>query len=340
VKAHDNDMMEELMARYLTGEASAQEQKQLFTWIDASSENETNFKQFKKVFELSDQYLQRKRSEEINIDVDNEWAAFSATVENRKMRSLETDNDRDGRYKPWMKMAAAIVLLVASALGVNYFVYKTSDAVFQSGDVTLAISLPDGSKVTLNRKSKLTHSHSFNDETRVVELDGEAFFDVASNPSMPFIIQTKEGTVEVTGTSFNVEAYDSTGIVEVVVETGVVIFSVPAAKTDLELTAGNKAVYQKQTNELKRSVNDDVNFRSWETQKIVFTDAPLRQVVETLNKTYNANISVSAEIPESCMVTVTFDKQSLDAVLRVLENTLNLVYTVDGNKIEISSAGC
>ena len=63
-------------------------------------------------------------------------------------------------------------------------------------------------------------------------------------------------------------------------------------------------------------------------------------MIRVLEKTYGARISIAADVPRSCVVTVTFDKQSLESVMRVLGNTLNLKYTIDGNKIVITEAGC
>ena len=330
-------MIRELMTRYLAGEASAPEAQELKEWIAISAENQLEFDRFKKAFDLSTEQIRRNRSAagSLAIDVDREWDYFRATVEDRKIVPLE----KPSRPFGWMRIAAAILLLVTSGLVINYFIYKTSDVHYQTAYETKVIELPDGSKVTLNRKSRLTHGPDFNGENRAVQLSGEAFFEVADNAQMPFIIHTGEGTVEVVGTTFNVQAYDSTSAVEVVVQTGVVLFSVPSVKT-LELRAGTKGVFRKQSRDMTSAVNDDVNFQSWNTRRMVFTDAPLRRVVETINKTYNANITVGAGIPESCAVTVTFDQQSLDAVLRVLENTLGLEIRREGNNIEITSAGC
>ena len=329
-------MIRELMARYLAGEASAQESEDLREWIAAAPENKQEFDRFKKLFEITSDQLRRNAAAAggLAIDIDREWDRFRASVGNRKVIPLQKE-----RSSGWMRVAAAILLLVASGLVINYFIYRTSDVHYQTASDTKVIALPDGSRVTLNRKSRLSHSPEFNEENRAVQLSGEAFFEVADNVQLPFVIHTNEGTVEVIGTTFNVQAYDSTSDVEVVVETGVVLFSVPAVKS-LELKAGTRGVYKKESRDMTSGVNDDVNFQSWNTQRMIFTDAPLRKVVETINRTYNVNITVATGVPESCAVTVTFDKQSLDAVLRVLENTLGLEIRREGGNIEITGAGC
>jgi ferric-dicitrate binding protein FerR (iron transport regulator) len=94
------------------------------------------------------------------------------------------------------------------------------------------------------------------------------------------------------------------------------------------------------SHELSSGINKDINFLSWNTRKIVFTEDDLQTVVATLNKIYHANISIATDIPASCIVTVTFDQQSLEAILNVLETTLNLTLRTSGNQIEITAAGC
>jgi ferric-dicitrate binding protein FerR (iron transport regulator) len=98
--------------------------------------------------------------------------------------------------------------------------------------------------------------------------------------------------------------------------------------------------YSKVDRALTRTANPDVNYKSWSTRHIEFTSTPLHEVIRVLNKTYGSQISITGPVPDSCFVTVTFDQQSLEAVLRVLEKTLNLSYRVEGDRIEITSAGC
>ena len=114
----------------------------------------------------------------------------------------------------------------------------------------------------------------------------------------------------------------------------------PEKKTEVKLSAGEKGIVSNTTEELKSEINTDINFQAWNTQKIVFEKSDLKTVVETLNKIYQVNIVIKTEVPATCEVTVSFDHQTLESVLRVLESTLNLTYKVNGNQIEITSAGC
>lgn len=336
-----NDSVKELITKYLADEASTEEQRVLRDWIAQTPENERQYLAYKKVFELSQQHYARKTEETHTVDIDQEWSYFMNNVRGRETES-ETKIRSLGKpsYSAWYKLAAAVLLFAVSGWIITRFITGGEDRVYQTASRTMTVKLPDGSQVILNRNSELSYSSSFGDANRTVILKGEAFFDVTPNPQKPFIIQANDAQVEVVGTSFNVLAYDSMNEVEVVVQSGVVKLSGRDHKNEVKLQAGDKGIYSKATHKLSSGVNEDVNFQSWNTQKIVFTEDDLRTVVATLNKTYHANISIAADIPASCVVTVTFDQQSLEAVLNVLETTLNLTLRTSGNRIEITAAGC
>lgn len=330
--------MQELITKHLSGESSAEEAKQVEAWIALRPENDLHFQKMKKVFEMGSSHYQKANAQDLNIDVSQEWNQFVNTISKNeaKIRSITPA----GSTGNWVRIAAAIVLLVASGLVINYFISKNQEIQFQTSTNTLTVSLPDGSKAILNKNSSLTYTPAFGDANRKVTLHGEAFFEVARNPQKPFVISIDNAQVEVLGTSFNVQGYKERQALEVTVATGVVRFSIPEVKQEVTLQAGEQGLFTKSARQLSSVANKDINFLSWNTRKIVFEETDLRSVVETLNNTYQVNIIIATEIPPSCVVTVSFDHQTLEAVLNVLKTTLNLTYKVNGDTIEITSAGC
>jgi transmembrane sensor len=341
VKNDFDDSVKELITKHLAGEASSEEETALRDWIAEAQENERHYLAYKKVFEISENHYAHQAEAMHTVDIDHEWNHFITTIQRNegkpeaKLRSIEKSP-----LNFWYKIAAAIALVAVSGWIILNFISGDNTIHYETASETRTISLPDGSQVTLNSHSELSYSSSFNEKDRTVTLQGEAFFEVTRNPQKTFRIHANSAVVEVLGTSFNVLAYDSLAQVEVVVETGTVKLSVPDSKTEVKLVAGEKGIYSKGSQQVSSSINKDVNFQSWNTRKIIFTEDDLRAVVETLNKIYRANITIAADVPASCVVTVTFDHQSLDAVLHVLETTLNLTYQVNGNQIVITAAGC
>lgn len=329
--------MDELITKQLSGEASAEEAQQVMSWVALRPENALHYQKMKKAFDISAQHYARPSTPESLIDVDAEWNRFVRTVSKKEtpVKSLTPFY-----ASTWVRIAAALLILVASGIVFNYYASRNSELKFQTSEETLAVSLPDGSTVTLNKNSQLTYPRGFDRKTRSVTLQGEAFFEVARNPQKPFIISVNNAKVEVLGTSFNVQGYNERQAVEVTVATGVVRFSVPSEEQEVTLKAGERGVFIKSARQLSSVANKDINFLSWNTKKIVFEETDLRSVIETLNNTYQVNIIIATEIPPSCVVTVSFDHQTLEAVLNVLKSTLNLTYKINGDTIEITSAGC
>ncbi len=334
-----NDIVKELIPRYLVGETTSEEERRLLDWISLTEENERQYEAMKKVFNLSEKYYVNRVDETLDINIDQEWNHFINQINKREETPVRVLQSEKQPLSIWYKVAATLLILVVSGFIINYFTSRNTPTLYQTADNKLTVTLPDGSKVSLNRHSQLSYSVEFGEAKRTVELKGEAFFDVSHDATKPFIIHANSATIEVVGTSFNVRAYDVHKEVEVIVKTGMV--KVLASEKEVILTAGQKGTYSESKHQLNSVTNQDINFLSWNTQKVVFEETELRTVIETLNKTYGVNITIAAtEVPTSCVVTVTFDHQTLDAVLHVLETTLNLKYNINGNQIEITSTGC
>jgi transmembrane sensor len=338
VSNEQNDI-DELITRSLAGETTAEEEKNLSDWITLTEKNKEHYQKLKRAFMLGDRYFKNTKQPEPVLDIDREWNHFLKQIDSSKSDNVRTLSPVK-TYSMWMRAAAALVLVVLSGFIINYFISANKTTLIETADATQEITLPDGSHVTLNKNSQLSYSTDFVKETRNVSLQGEAFFDVRRDPKKPFVINTNEATIEVLGTSFNVQAYDSKNQLEVVVATGTVKLSVPNAKQEVTLQAGDRGVYERSEKYLTQITNTDINFLAWKTRKLIFMETDLRTVIETINNTYQTNITIAVDLPATCVVTVTFDQQSIEAILNVLKTTLNLSYRTENGKIIITDAGC
>ncbi len=332
-----NDI-EELITKSLAGETSQVEENRLAEWLKKDSANQKIYAQLKKVFEEGSKFY--TSSPEVNaINVEEEWSHFMNTLpelQKDKMRSLVPEKHSFS----WVRIAAALVLMAVSGFVVNYFLSRNSEVIFETAGNSLPVTLPDGSQIILNSNSKLSYSKSFGEGSREVALQGEAFFEVAHDTIRPFVISAGVTQVEVLGTSFNVSAYDDQKEIAVTVATGKVKFSVPKTKEEIKLTAGQRGQFNKTDFQLAGTINTDVNFLSWKTKKLIFIENDLQSVVQAINKAYGSTITISTDLPATCIVTVSFEGQTLEAVLNVLKSTLNLTYQEREGRIEIISAGC
>lgn len=332
---------EALIAKYLSGEATAVEEQQLLTWTAQHKANEAYFQEVKQVYTLSKMHGVPHKHQHLDIDVDLEWQRFKARVAtDAAQKQKESFSIKYPLSNQWLKIAAALLLVLVSGFVANYLLTRTGDTVYQTAENMRTITLPDGSVVALNRNSKLTYAEGFGKINRQVTLEGEGFFEVVPDATKPFEVRVDKTLVSVLGTSFGVQSYAYRPSLEVTVVTGKVQVATMGANQQVLLRAGERAVYVRNSHELKKEINEDPNFLSWKTKKLTFDAATLQEVVSAIGFTYGVEITISASVTDSCKVTVSFDNQSLDAVLNVLKSTLDLTYRKTANRIEIVEAGC
>ncbi|MCF6352330.1 MAG: FecR domain-containing protein [Cyclobacteriaceae bacterium] len=324
-----DEHIESIITRKITSSITANEQVQLENWTAQSDANKKHFEHLEMIYLRAPQQASKNNP---SLDIDLEWKKFKNNLDLAKGNSKSP--------VVWLKVAASIVIV--SVLGyvvwVNQFSSNTLHVVAQNwGEVVV---LPDGSQITLNKGAEVTYPKKFNSKIRSVSLQGEAFFEVTRNETKPFIVTLSQSKVEVLGTSFNINADTNNNKTEVVVNTGRVRFSNSTGSESVILTKGDKGTLIKSTSMLSTTINNDVNVMAWKTRKIVFNNMELDKVIKTINHLYDAQISFSTDIGINCNVTVSFENQSLEAVLSVLELTLDLKYKKSGDVIEITQTGC
>lgn len=146
------------------------------------------------------------------------------------------------------------------------------------------IVLSDGTKVHLNAESQLTYPICFSDKERIVQVEGEAYFDVAPDKAHPFIVQTPHTSIRVTGTSFNVRAYADEEVESTTLVSGAIEIS--SESEDYELIPNQHFVYDKNS---RKSTVSNVNtelYTSWESGSFIFINVPLQNVMSYLSKWY------------------------------------------------------
>lgn len=311
----------DLAVKKLSGEASANELNQLQGLIDEKAENQTLYEELKKT------WISTEKARGITqTEVDEEWT---------RLRKEMNRDERKSSFPNWLKIAASLALVLTVSL-VIFQLSKSDRVTLVASNNTVTKTLSDGTVVTLNSNSELQYSEGFSDEVREVTLEGEAFFEAARDAERPFIVHTPSIDVRVLGTSFSVRA-DASEIADVIVVEGLV--SVRFDEKEVKLSAGEKAIALLTSDNLTKVINDNPNFLSWKTREFYFDDTPLKQVVKDLNHAFQSSIQVEDNLI-NCPVTVSFEGQSLDSILMVLQATLNLsIHENKGVKV-LSGPGC
>ena len=323
----------DLITRKLSDEISAEENRKLLEWLNESHDNQQLFDSYKATWDEMDR-VKDKSSREIDIEWNRLESAldFDASENQTKERVL---------FKSIYRYAASILMIAVAAFAVYYYLDNQGTEQIISQSQIQEVELSEGSKITVNSNSTLTYPKEFKSDKREVALVGEAFFEVAEDPKRPFIINTGDIQVEVLGTTFNVKAYDNLGEVVVIVSSGkVAVYPKDNPNDRVVLVKGEKATFYKESIKIEKSLNENINFNAWKTKEIIFEDTPMPEVIRIINEIYKSNIKIVGDELNDCPVTTTFNNQSLESILNVLESTLDLTIEKKDEIIEISGEGC
>ncbi|HTF18060.1 MAG TPA: FecR family protein [Chryseolinea sp.] len=262
----------------------------------------------------------------------------------------------DGR---WLKLAAAIIIipLVSSLM---FLVMKDSDGRLpllgagQKGSIERRVNpvgqksvlfLSDGTKVWLNAASKLSYTSDFSEQdTREVYLEGEAFFEVAHNKNKPFIVHTSSIKIKVLGTSFNVKSYSEEKTIETTLVNGKVRIEQADARGnrigDVELKPNQCAVFTKTSKIINIKEVEADNSMSWKRETLVFDEESIDNVILQMERWFNVEIHVDDKGSLDCKLTANIQEESLEEVLKLIETTHNIHYSIIGNQVFIEGKLC
>jgi ferric-dicitrate binding protein FerR (iron transport regulator) len=334
-----------LITRYLSGEATPGEIIELSSLSGQNPENEKLFRESLKAWMAVEEV---RISEATNIDTELERLRVreeSSPVAHGSWLMVDKDNVVKTispvipMYHLLLRVAAVLVILAIPLFFIYRYLSQPGLTEISANSGRVETLLPDGSQVTLNTGALLQYPDHFKGKKRSVNLKGEAYFDVAHNPSKPFIISSGEIRVEVKGTSFYINTRSMSGDFELVLTTGKVelYFENQSGKPEV-LSPGEKAVIH--DHKILILPNNDPNYMAWKTYKISFNNDPLNEVAATLSKVYQADVRLSNPLLAQCRLTATFDNQSLGSVLNVLRATLDIDIRNSGTLVEISGKGC
>lgn len=194
------------------------------------------------------------------------------------------------------------------------------------------VTLPDGTKVWLNAASTLKFPPAFSGKEREVMLTGEAYFEVAKNPAQPFKVSVADSTaVVVTGTHFNINAYQNEKEQQVALLEGSV--TVLSATDVTKLEPGTQAVIQNKVI-TKGKVLDAEEITGWKDGLFVFHDAPIESIMMQLERWYDAKIIYKTNIKQLFNATI-LRKEPLAKVLKLLELNGYVHFKTENNTIYV-----
>ncbi|WP_176221423.1 FecR family protein [Massilibacteroides vaginae] len=324
-----NNIPWDLIISHLKKETTEQEESILREWCNERENNQL-------LLELSSLWENiQKASESYNPDLEFYWKEL-------KRRTEKQDKVKEkpsiSLYKIRIASAVASVILLFSISLSFYIGKKTTKPEIKSQTYTALngksqMILPDGTSVWLNIGSTLIYQTSYLSK-RTVQLEGEALFDVESDPKSPFIVEVNDIAIKVLGTRFNVQAYSGKENIQVALLEGIV--SVLSNNKESIMNTGEIAYF----NKLNRTLlieKSDVDFESsWANQSYSFNSKNLAYICKYLEKWYNVTISLDPDIANSYIYTFTIKDEPLETILQIMSRINPISYSFDdGNKVTI-----
>lgn len=315
----------ELLTKYFATEATAEERKIVERWRDKNSESQKEFNVLEKLWNSTGSLAKKE-----DINVESEWNKLAKTLGLYKTRVMN--------IKRVLQIAASVLIISTLALfGTRQYLTITEKAPIAE---VAEVSLPDGSKISLNAGSKIHYRKGFGSKHRYINLTGEAFFEVKSNTGIPFIIAAHDARIEVTGTKFNVKAYKKENNIKVTVTEGKVkLYNKKRTDNKTMVSKGQWGSYNKNTKTINKEATQNMNNIAWKTHKINFHNTTLKEAAQILSNVYHYEIQLHPDI-QDYTITVNFDNQDLHTILQVLKSTLDLHISIEGKRVTITGEGC
>ena len=257
----------------------------------------------------------------------NAWPKFSKIIQNRSLKRFSLN---------LAKYVAAIAIIITSTLYVKEFIFSHKEVAYNEIEVqvgeSLFLTLSDGTTVYLSPHSTFKYPDAFNGKERRVILDGEAFFDVTTNPDQPFIVQTNRYNIKVLGTKFNVFDYMSNTFYETTLYEGAVeIYKDGKQMNPLVLAPHEQAVLK--DNILVKSTLEDDTVHEKKNGIVSFESRPLKEIIKKLGLYYNINFIVINTDALNEVYTGKFRVQdSIVDILDAIQKTNKFYYTISTDK--------
>lgn len=332
---NDIEIKDELIARYLAGEAAPEEAMALHNWL-LDPANRSYFSEMQEIWE---QAHAAKRSRAVRSG--QAWKNVAARMDH--VRTPSFGIFELNRYR--VGIAAALMITVIS--GILLYIrmrgqtgndlYAAKNIIVSTRDSLRGVAFADHSQAVLYHNSTLRYPETFADGHRKISLiRGEAFFTVERDPAQPFIVHTNLADIRVVGTAFNVALTQDT--LEVGVKEGKVM--VYTAGDSIYLEAGSRAIVRPGTTPIQVVNSVDPNAWGYATRKLVYKNTPLSKVMADLAKIYPYSITVSNKNIYNCRLTATFDTDSAENLLALIAESLNLSVARNDSVFILEGEGC
>lgn len=312
--------IDHIITRILSGNSSSEDFISLSEWLNADEKNKKEFRSLKSYWDADVSFHHFLMP---NVSLDNLRKKIYAQSRQKRLKRI-------GLIATPIAAAIALLVLLFTTTQI-----KTSDDTKVQQFYTYVtdknksrFTLDDGTKIILNRNSRLTYSDAYGTDKRMVKLVGEAYFEVAKNPEKPFIVDMGNASIRVLGTTFSVKADKGKDQITAVLQEGAIRFDSPTQQT--LLAPDQQLTFSRSTNKINiQSVNAKES-HAWKDGLLKYKSIALCTLLNELEKRYEVPIHIRNEKLMDPNVTVsgTFSEdQSLKEILQVISRSIPIKWS-------------
>lgn len=328
--------MNDIILKYLQGNASEKEKELLLVWLRADEENKKTFS------EIRDRWLESDAAPVSDPElVKRAFKRFTTGIEAKERARGQR------RLSYYMKVAASVAILLVCSLG-GYFTGQNQlfdssieeqlimNRVIMGKGSKGSVTLPDGTTAWLNANSMLIYPEQFSDNKRSVKLEGEGYFEVVRNEKAPFFVETDGMIVNVLGTHFNVKNYENKETIETTLLSGEVEVFLSGMSKGIILKPNQRISCNRQSGTYNLAEVDASDYIIWIGDKLVCTNEKLSTILHRMKHWYNMEIECKKGVSLDHRLSLTIRKESPEEILKLLTLISPIRYTIEGDKIIIS----
>ena len=265
------------------------------------------------------------------VDVDREWERLFSSIEKKTISKMKTR----GLFLQYLKYAAAVVLGIGVSLSTLYLTNQENlstvgnyKLVTSKGEKSY-LQLPDGTRVWLNSCTTLEYAENYGHSNRSIYLDGEAYFEVAKNKDLPFVVKANGIDVKAIGTAFNVSAYMEDSQLTTTLFNGKVAVQPTLTKQEVLLEPNQVAVYDKSRNKIEVVPYDKKLFAQWRGGFLSFKMMYLQDITKLLERNYNVVFRYENQGIKKLRFSGSFrNNEDLSEILNVIKTNTGIRYQI------------
>ena len=265
------------------------------------------------------------------VDVDREWERLFSSIEKKTISKMKTR----GLFLQYLKYAAAVVLGIGVSLSTLYLTNQENlstvgnyKLVTSKGEKSY-LQLPDGTRVWLNSCTTLEYAENYGHSNRSIYLDGEAYFEVAKNKDLPFVVKANGIDVKAIGTAFNVSAYMEDSQLTTTLFNGKVAVQPTLTKQEVLLEPNQVAVYDKSRNKIEVVPYDKKQFAQWRGGFLSFEMMYLQDITKLLERNYNVVFRYENQGIKKLRFSGSFrNNEDLSEILNVIKTNTGIRYQI------------